>query len=253
MKTILAALSMLVIASPFAALADEPLTFYTEHFPPYNYVGATGVTGLNTELLSLACNKAELVCHFELYPWLRAYENASKNPHGGLFSTSRNTHREHSFKWVGPLAHSTANMYRLKSRPEVNPHTLEDAKHFVVGVASGDIYEQYLLDQGFSYSENLLRLAAKASAVKLFLQSKVDLLIASELILPIWFAGHGVNVNAVEPVLDLSGIDANYLALNLAVPDAVVKKLQLALEEIKAGEQYKLLKEKYMRPAAIIE
>ena len=237
--------SLCLAASAFA----EQLNLYTEHFPPYSYVKADTITGLNTELVRLSCKKAELQCNFQLYPWLRAYETASKDPHGALFSTSRNALREPMFKWVGPLAHSKANMYRLKSRPDINPETLEDAKRYVVAVARGDVYELYLQSQGFEQGVNLLGLAAKADAVGLFLQGKVDLLIGSELILPTWLAQYEKTVDVVEPVIDLSVVGANYLALNPAVPDAVVQKLQLALDEIYASGEYQQLAEDYLDPA----
>lgn len=237
--------SLCLAASAFA----EQLNLYTEHFPPYSYVKADTITGLNTELVRLSCEKAQLQCHFQLYPWLRAYETVIKDPQGALFSTSRNALREPLFKWVGPLAHSKASMYRLKSRPNVNPTSLEDAKNYVIAVARGDVYELYLQSQGFEHGKNLLGLAAKADAVGLFLQGKVDLLIGSELILPTWLAQYDRTVDAVEPVIDLSVVGANYLALNPAVPDAVVQKLQLALDQLYASGEYQLLAERYLIPA----
>lgn len=238
-------------ALPLHTSATEQLTLYTEHFPPYNYNDAQGVTGLNTELLRLSCQRAKITCRFELYPWLRAFEKATKDPQGGLFSTSRNAEREHLFKWAGPLAHSKASMYRLKSRPDVSPGTLEHAKQHIVGVARGDVYEQYLLNKGFAYGENLLGFTTKADAVGLFLQGKVDLLIASELILPSWLAEYGMTTNIVEPVLDLSEVGANYLALNPAVPDLLVHRLQLALNELDGSAQHQQLMQQFMRPVSI--
>ncbi|MBZ9613092.1 substrate-binding periplasmic protein [Rheinheimera maricola] len=236
---------LLAISAPVFA---EQLHLYTEHFPPYSYVEADTIAGLNTELVRRSCVKAQLQCHFQLYPWLRAYETAIKDPHGALYSTSRNALREPMFKWVGPLAHSKANMYRLKTRPEVNPTNLQDAKRYVIAVARGDVYELYLQSQGFEHGVNLLALAAKADAVGLFLQGKVDLLIGSELILPIWLARYDQTIDVVEPLIDLSVVGANYLALNPAVPDGVVQKLQVALDEIYASGEYLQLSQKYLTP-----
>ena len=230
-----------------ASVVAEQLNLYTEHFPPYSYLKADSVSGLNTELIRRSCATAGLTCQFRLYPWLRAYEAATKDPQGALYSTSRNALREPLFKWVGPLAHSKASMYRLKSRPEVNPATLEDAKGYVIAVAHGDIYELYLQSQGFEHGINLLTLTAKADAVRLFLQGKVDLLIGSELILPTWLAQYDQTLDVVEPVIDLSVVGANYLALNPAVPDSVVLKLQLALDQLYASAEYQQLTTEYLQ------
>ncbi|MBU1311212.1 MAG: transporter substrate-binding domain-containing protein [Gammaproteobacteria bacterium] len=229
------------------SVVAEHLNLYTEHFPPYSYIEADSITGLNTELVRRSCETAGLKCQFRLYPWLRAYEAATKDPQGALYSTSRNALREPLFKWVGPLAHSKASMYRLKSRPEINPATLDDAKQYVIAVARGDVYEMYLQSQGFEHGVNLLGLAAKSDAVALFLQHKVDLLIASELILPVWLAQYQHGLDSVEPVLDLSVVGANYLALNPAVPDSVVQKLQQALDQLYASAEYRQLAAEYLQ------
>ena len=241
---------LVVVMSVFltgAAPVSGQLTIYTEHFPPYSYLADDTVTGINTELVRLSCEKAGLKCNFLLYPWLRAYEAALKDPQGALYSTSRNAVREPLFKWVGPLAHSKASMYRLKSRPEINPATLEEAKGFVIAVARGDVYEMYLQSQGFEQGVNLLGLAAKSDAVALFLQHKVDLLIASELILPVWLAQYQRSLDIVEPVLDLSIVGANYLALNPAVPDSIVLQLQQALDQLYANGEFQQLTTEYLQ------
>lgn len=240
---------LIVVMSVFltaAAPVDNGLTIYTEHFPPYSYLASDTVTGLNTELVRLSCEKAGLNCHFLLYPWLRAYDSAQKEPAAAVYSTSRNALREPLFKWVGPLAHSHASMYRLKTRPDINPATLEEAKRYVVAVARGDVYELYLQSQGFEHGVNLLGLTAKADAVGLFLQGKVDLLIGSELILPVWLAKYNETLDSIEPVLDLSVVGANYLALNLAVPNETVEKLQLALDELYTNGEYQRLMQFYI-------
>lgn len=240
---------LIVVMSVFltaAAPVDNGLTIYTEHFPPYSYLANDTVTGLNTELVRLSCEKAGLNCHFLLYPWLRAYDSAQKEPAAAVYSTSRNALREPLFKWVGPLAHSHASMYRLKTRPDINPATLEEAKRYVVAVARGDVYELYLQSQGFEHGVNLLGLTAKADAVGLFLQGKVDLLIGSELILPVWLAKYNETLDSIEPVLDLSVVGANYLALNLAVPNETVEKLQLALDELYSNGEYQRLMQLYI-------
>ena len=229
-----------------SAVAGQ-LNLYTEHFPPYSYIEGDNITGLNTELVRRSCEKAGLECDFRMFPWLRAYEAALKDPQGALYSTSRNAVREPLFKWVGPLAHSKASMYRLKSRPEINPATLEEAKGFVIAVARGDVYEMYLQSQGFEQGVNLLGLAAKSDAVALFLQHKVDLLIASELILPVWLAQYQRSLDIVEPVLDLSIVGANYLALNPAVPDSIVLQLQQALDQLYANGEFQQLTTEYLQ------
>lgn len=219
-------------------LRATSLVMFTEHFPPYSFEQNQQITGLNTELVKRSCQLAELECEFRILPWLRAYDAALQTPQAGLYSTSRNPLRESSFQWVGPLAHANAKMFWLNSRTENPPQTLAEAKNYIIAVARGDIYELYLQSQGFEVDVNLLRFNAKSDAVLPFLHGKVDLLIASELILPVWLSKYHHSVADVRPVLDLSNVGSNYLALNNAVPQEIVERLQLALDQLKANGEF---------------
>lgn len=226
-------------------VSAEKLEIATEHFPPYNYVADNIVTGINTELIQRSCEIAAIDCSIQSYPWLRAMALTLSNENSGLYSTSRSVERESQFQWVGPLASSNSFFYRLKSRPEIKVVNLEDAKNYVVGVARGDVYEAYLQQKGFSYGKNLLGFTTKAEVANLFVQGKVDLLIGSWQILPMWLAPYEASVDDVEPLLALNSIGENYLALNLNVPKPLVDKLQKALVQLRESGEYQQIIEKY--------
>lgn len=234
---------LFALSLSFVILASkaDTLIMYTEHFPPYSFEQNNKITGLNTEVVRRSCELAAIKCEFRLLPWLRAYESALKDSGSGLFSTSRNALRENLFQWVGPLAHSNAQMYWLKSRSEQAPRTLDEAKKFIVAVARGDVYELYLQSQGFEVDVNLLRFNSKSDAVLPFLHGKVDLLIASDLILPVWLGQYQQHADEVEAVIDLSQVGHNYLALHLAVPPELRLRLQAALDELRANGEFQQL------------
>ena len=64
--------------------------------------------------------------------------------------------------------------------------------------------------------------------------------------MPSWLAQYDETVDSVEPVLDLSVVGANYLALNPQVPDDVVSRLQQALDTLYANGTYQQLAERYL-------
>lgn len=227
--------------------AAEPAVLHiaTEHFPPYNFAENGAITGINTDLVLRSCELAALQCSVTLYPWLRAMEQVSTDSLGAIYSTARTAEREPLFQWVGPLAYSRAYLYRLTSRPDILVSSLDDAKHYSIGVARGDVYETYLQNNGFRYGESLIGFATKSDVVALFLKGKVDLLIGSEQIVPTWLAPYDQTIEIVEPVFELSRVGANYLALNREVPLAVVERLQQALDQLRNSGEYQQIVQKY--------
>lgn len=239
----------LLISGWWFSIQAEPssLNVYTEHFPPYNFQQHDNIVGINTELVQAMCQKADIDCQFVLYPWRRAYENAQRDSHGAIFSTSRMLQREADFQWVGPLMYSTAYLYRLRSRQEVNPQNLEDAKQFVIGVAHGDVYEIYLKSIGFDYGTNLVGFVAKADSIGPFLQHKVDLVIGSPKVIQVWLQRYGKESSEVEPVIEFDMLGLNYLAVNLDVEPELVDQLQQALDELKSSGEAERIVQKYMK------
>jgi polar amino acid transport system substrate-binding protein len=244
-----AALSALLL--PGICSATEPeipltkLTLYTEHFPPYSFIQNGEVRGINADILSEACQLAKLQCDMISLPWLRSYSLAQHHENAGLFPTVRTAKRANLFQWVGPLASSKAYLYRLKSRPDVNPASLEEAKNFGIAVARGDVYEEYFLSMGFKSDKNLLGFATKSEPIPLFLKGKVDLIVASELVMPAWLTDLHQPVDLAEPVLDISLIGHNFLALNNKVPPQTVRQLQQAIDSLKSSGRFRQIISRY--------
>ena len=240
----------LILSGCLLSIQAEPasLTVYTEHFPPYNFLHHDEIVGINTELVQAICKKTATQCQFELYPWRRAYDNARRNSTGALFSTSRTPQRETEFHWVGPLVSSTAFLYRLRSRQEINPKSLQDAKRFVVAVAHGDAYEIYLKSIGFDYGNNLVGFVSKADSVGPFLQHKVDLIIGSPNVIQVWLQDYGMDSSEVEAIIQFDTVGLNYLAVNLNVSPELVAQLQQALDELKSTGEAELITQRYLQP-----
>lgn len=224
--------------------AGQTLRLYTEHFPPYNFVYQGQVVGTNTDIVLRACAIAKLDCTVSLYPWRRAFEMTLADKQSGLYTTAMTQQRRSQFQWVGPLASSRSFLYRLKRRPEVNPVSIEQAKSFGIGVAAGDIYEDYFIQLGFVRGKNLLDFPTKSAPIALFLQGKVDLVVGSDQVMPTWLAAHGASMQDVTQVFELNLPGNNYLALNKAVPAGQVQALQQAIDALRASGEYQQLVEK---------
>ncbi|MDP4529331.1 transporter substrate-binding domain-containing protein [Alkalimonas delamerensis] len=226
-------------------LVSQELMLYTEHFPPFSYEESGQITGSNTEILRQLCQRAEVDCQFELYPWRRAFDSALSNHNGGLFSTSRSRDREALFQWVGPLAYNRPYLYRLKSRPEIQVKQLNDAKKYMIAVARGDVFEEYFLTLGFEHGQHLLDFESKSAATPLFLQGRVDLMVSSELVMPVWLAQYQQSMEVVEAVIALDDIAGNYLALHPKVPVELVQRLQNELDKMRLSGEFDAIVQRF--------
>ncbi|OBP16310.1 hypothetical protein A5320_02565 [Rheinheimera sp. SA_1] len=239
----------LLFLSSAQATADDQLTLYTEHFPPYNFEdnGTIGdqIRGINADILTQACVIAKIKCDMQMYPWLRAMELAQKNPASGIFTISRTKSRVPLFQWVGPIASSKAYLYRLVSRPEIAASTLEQAKQYSIAVAHGDVYEEFLLSKGFEYGKNLIEFRSKSEPIPLFVQGKVDLVIGSDIVIPSWLASHQLPADTAVPVIELTTSGNNFLALNHAVPAELAIRLQQAIDQLKQNGKYQQIVDSY--------
>lgn len=242
-------LLMVVSLMPWQLRATPPVfTFYTEHLPPYSYLEHDELKGINVELVQLLCQQLQLQCHLQLLPWARAFDLAQRDSYSGVFSTARSQQREALFQWVGPLASDWGYLYRLSSRPQVAPTSLQEAKHFSVAVVRGDVYEQYFRQHGFNYKENLLDFTTRSETIPLFLQGRIDLIPASPLAIGRWLAEYDAPADSAVAVFKLIDVGDNYLALHRDMPAEVVAQLQLTLLQFKQSDDYKLLLQRYLTP-----
>lgn len=231
-----------------ATMAKErKLQLYTEHFPPYNFQHQGVIQGINYELVELGCQRAKINCYYQLVSWKRAYRYAQQKKNTGVFSTSKSAERQPYFQWVGPLVSSENYFYKLKSRTDIHISSDEEAIRYTVAAPRNDIYEDVLIDMGFSANENLLGLSGKYESVKLFFSGKIDLIIASPVTLPYQMGKERELIEKVWP-LQVPQLDGNYVAFNLESDPALLKKLNTAIEQLHREGVTKALIKKYITP-----
>lgn len=89
------------------AVAANPLRIVTENMPPYNYQDDSGkVSGPSAEVVHELLKSMNLTVKMEVYPWARAYREATNAPNVLIFSIVRTPQREDDFHWlsgIGPI------------------------------------------------------------------------------------------------------------------------------------------------------
>lgn len=236
------------LAPIVSACNAHELKLITETFPPYNFMANNNVVGINTDLISAACQRAKIECTFRLRPWERAMREAKSAPNRGVYSTSRTAAREVSFIWVGPIASSNACFYRLKSRNDIVLASNRDLKQYTVGISRGDIYESILKKNGLVENEHYLTYSHKHQDMKMFKQGNFDLMIGSSITLASQLNSVNLTPEDVVPVMEVNddSLVGNFLALNKNTRPEVAQALQTKLDELKKEKYIESLVTQYV-------
>ncbi|WP_447755984.1 substrate-binding periplasmic protein [Pseudomonas nicosulfuronedens] len=214
--------------------SDYSVVLLTENFPPYNmaingknFAQEDSIDGIAVDIVKEMFKRAGVQYSLTLrFPWDRIYKLALEKPGYGVFVTARLPERESQFKWVGPIGPDDWVLL-AKADSKISLNNLDEAKQYRVGAYKGDAMAQYLTEHGF---EPVLALRDQENAGKLR-DDQIDLWASGD---PAGrYLAKQVGVTGLKTVLRFNS-DQLFLALNRETPDAVVQKLQAALDKMRA-------------------
>lgn len=214
--------------------SDYSMVLLTENFPPYNmaingknFAQEDNIDGIAVDIVKEMFKRAGVPYSLTLrFPWDRIYKLALEKPGYGVFVTARLPERESQFKWVGPIGPDDWVML-AKADSNISLNNLEEAKKYRVGAYKGDAIADYLAKHGV---EPVLALRDQENAGKLQ-EGEIDLWASGD---PAGrYLAKQVGVTGLKTVLRFNS-DQLFLALNRETPDAVVQKLQAALDKMRA-------------------
>lgn len=214
--------------------SDYSVVLLTENFPPYNmaingknFAQEDSIDGIAVDIVKEMFKRAGVQYSLTLrFPWDRIYKLALEKPGYGVFVTARLPERESQFKWVGPIGPDDWVLL-AKADSKITLNNLDEAKRYRVGAYKGDAMANYLAEHGF---EPVLALRDQENAGKLQ-EGSIDLWASGD---PAGrYLAKQVGVTGLKTVLRFNS-DQLFLALNRETPDAVVQKLQAALDKMRA-------------------
>ncbi|MCF7814759.1 MAG: transporter substrate-binding domain-containing protein [Candidatus Cloacimonetes bacterium] len=227
--------------------AKQNLLFLTEEFPPFNFTKDGDVTGLSTEIVQAVLAETDIAYEIQVKPWKESYDLALSTKNSVLFSTSRLENREELFKWVGPIAPANYSVFALKNR-EFNFQSLKDLKNYKIGITQGDARESYFQSHDFVLGEELVVGESNTANLKKLMNKELDLWPMADAVAYYTVKELGYShEDVIKNVFKLEDLtkDGYYMAVNLNTSDAVVKKLQTALDKIKSNGTYDSILKKW--------
>ncbi len=224
---------------PGASRADQALeyTLYTEELPPYSFSHEGKAAGLSVDIVSELFLRAGLRFDIRIVPWQRAYVATKNTPQACVFPLQRTQQREASFHWISPIVITRTGLYTLESSV-YRIRTLADIAELTVGTYRGSAASDYLRGFGFDVditaneAVNLHRLRYQRIPVW-----AVDTLTAH-------FLAKQAGVDDLKEQL-VFFTSLRSLACNLAMPDALIKRLNNLLNTMHKEGTIARLKERY--------
>lgn len=219
------------LAAPQEA-ASQRLVAYTEQWPPYNFAESGKVQGIATDVLRAACELAELRCSFQVVPWARGYKVVRNTANTVLYTTARKPNREDHFLWVGPLLPRTTWVY-ARNIPGAPPREAKELAQLRIGVVREEAALQDLQAAGVPASA-LVEESSNDAVFRMLMGDLVHAMVDTEVGMAWNLRSVGRPAGSVTKLLKLSEDGGYYFALNRQSNPLMVRKLQQAVDKLRA-------------------
>lgn len=208
---------------------EGKITFYSENYPPANFVQEGELKGITIESAKLMWQKLSMKEQpIYMVPWARGYRNTLLTPNSALFTMSRTEERENLFKWLGPLFQSRHMLIAKKSK-NIKVSNLGELFQYNVATIRGDISEMSL--QKIGYPElNMAKVTELERAFYMMQSDRVELLMVSIHGFTHLTEKLGVNADLYEHVWHVNTV-GNFIAFNKDTPDSIIERYRLVFEE----------------------
>lgn len=228
------------IWSPSVMSNDNDLrevSFYTEAYPPANFLIDDIITGYSVEILmeaSALVGEPVTLSQMTLQPWARSYRTVLTHKNSVLFSTTRSEHRENLFQWAGPIVDIKVVVLARKDA-NIKIDDPLDMAQYRIGVIRDDIGEQSLLELGIP--RNSMQEASYVTVLaEQLMKKRIDLLVYAERAAYWWSRQVGVDPDMFESVYVVREGDL-YFAVNRSTDKEIVDKLQKGLDLLKQKDE----------------
>jgi polar amino acid transport system substrate-binding protein len=237
-KCLSLALCLGALSAPSQAAPVPPRLYITTENAPLISADGTRVNGSGADKVREIMARTGIAYTIEVLPWKRAYAAALARADACVFSTTRTPEREHLFKWIGPTDEGEwVLLARADRKLQIN--SLEDARTLRIGTYSGDARHEYLSSRGFLVEPAPNDLLNQ----KKLLMNRIDLWAASLRKGSAVLEQNGW-AGTIVPVFTFARIKV-YLACNAALPDALVDKMNAALDAMAKDGTTRRIERKY--------
>ncbi|GFO67413.1 hypothetical protein GMLC_09920 [Geomonas limicola] len=232
MRYLFLILALAVPLVPLQVHAVQPtdIVYMTEDYPPENYLENGRLKGYAVDILRAVWKEMGYSEQpIQVLPWARGYLMVQERPNHMLFAMAKTPERLGLFKWVGPIYYAKINLFSL-SEKRLKVESLEEARHFRVGVLRKDICETMLKEAGFT-ERTVFKVNTLEQLLRMLKADHIDMMCTTETSIKSKIARDGSLVGKYTPVAFVGETNV-YYAFNKGTDDEIVAEFQGALTAI---------------------
>lgn len=234
MKYIAQIVAAILLLASRESVAAERITVVADLWAPYVTIENGQVSGVSTDIVLSALEKANIPYHLQIMPWSRAYEMALNDKNVLIYTLVRTEERLNKFKWAGKLHPNVpAYLYGLKSSKIGPINSLQDAKEYSVAAPRSSYSVQKLLSLGFQTQKNIVETKDGETAFKMMISNHVDLIAEASSHMDFLLKQSNTSLDLVKAYIQIEDVEL-YTAFSLKTDDQLVEKLTRAIRAIKA-------------------
>lgn len=225
----------------------KPIQVVTEAFPPFQFENASGeVVGLNTQIVQLVLEHADLQAQISIMPWARAYQTTLDHPNTLLYALAFTPERAHLFHYIGKLHQLNLSLYKLRERTDIQLTNLEQAKRYRIGVVNQDLRMLYLQKRGFRQGYHFQVATDDYLNLKKLFAGRIELIPLDLMGVRYRSRVLGLDETKVEIALPLPELSAElYMAMSRKSDAALVNQLRDSFQHLNQSGLIDQLKNRY--------
>jgi polar amino acid transport system substrate-binding protein len=209
------------------------IRYYTEEFPPLNYMENGEQKGIALDLLD------EILSYYgipltgrdvRLVPWPEGYNATMTGPRTALFSTVRTPERESLFKWAGPIVKTNNAIFSLRNK-NISFQDTDVLMRMRIGTIANTASETFLPQIGIPH-ESIIKGNDNADMVSMLENGRIDAWATGELAGRSYLNSVAKDSTQYEVVYRFPTQEF-YYAFSKDTPDSLIRAFQAAIEAIK--------------------
>lgn len=226
------------------SFAQPQLTYYTENYPPSNYLENGKLTGVSVETLKAIWQQLNIPAQpIHLVPWARGYKIVENTPNTVLFTMAKTKARTPHFKWVGPL-YIAEHLLISGKQFKAKINSMSDVYSYSIAAIKSDISEITLIKKGVP-NEKIVRISQLRQGILMLTNDRIDLMIISRSALGNLLKNHQIKESDIQIVYSVNRL-GNYFAFHKDTPNNLIDQFQSTFDQIypirkKINKKYKLL------------